>query len=343
MLLEPYKLNERLKLQNKVVMAPLTRSFANDDLTATLDMVAYYEKRADVGLIITEATVVSKLAQGYPNTPGIFSEKHVNAWEKVNKTVQNKGAKIFCQLFHAGRLSHEAFHGQQPVAPSAVAYQGRIPRTKNLQYGMPRTLDVEEVKIIVSEFVEAAKLAVKASFDGVEIHGANGYILDQFLHKQTNKRQDEYGGSIENRSRFVLEILDGIIEAIGRERVGIRLSPHAYLHMEHTEGDENTFKYLLKEIEKRDIAYVHTGIYNDHEVVDYLGGKVSQFIRNNYKGTVIANGSYSVKEGTEAINKKEFDLLAFGRSIIANPDIVKKIKNNEPLLAYNNSMLTKLN
>jgi len=342
-LFEPYQLNETITLQNKIVMAPLTRSFADEDLVPTPAMGDYYARRGDLGLIITEATSISKVAQGYPNIPGVYSKEQIVAWKSVTTKVHEKGAKIFSQLFHAGRLSHKDFQGLTPLAPSAIGFEGRIPRTDNWQYGTPKEMTIKDIETSVSDFVQAAVNAIEAGFDGVEIHGANGYLIDQFLHQESNKRTDAYGGTPEKNARFALEVLDGIVAAIGKDKVGYRLSPHAYLHMSPTEGDEKNFDYLLKEIEKRDIAYLHTGVFDDHEVVPYLGGKVSEYMRKNYKGTLIANGSYTIAEGTDLMNENKFDLLAIGRSLIANPDLVEKTKNNETLLAYHNDMLTELN
>jgi len=340
-LFEKYKVNEKLILQNRVVMAPLTRCFADEDNVPTDLMADYYGKRSDAGLIIAEATLTSKLAQGYPNQPGIYNDAQISAWKKINKKVHENGAKIFSQIFHSGRISHETFHNQHPVAPSSIAYVGRVPRTE-LDYETPRALETKEVKELIEEFVQASINSVNAGFDGVEIHAANGYILDQFLHQETNFREDEFGGSVENRARIILEIIDGISNAIGKEKVGIRLSPHAYLHLGHTSGDEETFKYLLKEIEKRDISYVHTGTFDDHTKVDYLNGKVSEFIRANYKGTVIANGSYEASEGNQLLKDEKFDLFAIGRPFISNPDLITKLKTNAVLTQYDENMLGEL-
>jgi len=340
-LFEKYKVNDKLILQNRVVMAPLTRCFADENNVPTDLMAEYYGRRGDSGLIIAEATLVSKLAQGYPNQPGIFNQAQMSAWEKINHKVHENGAKIFCQIFHSGRISHETYHEQQPIAPSSIGYDGRIPRTE-LNYETPRALETKEVKEVVTEFIQAAINSVNAGFDGVEIHAANGYLTDQFLHQETNQRTDEYGGSTENRARFTLEIIDGIIASIGKEKVGIRISPHAYLHLGHTSGDEETFKYLLKEIEKRDISYVHTGTFDDHTKVDYLNGKVSEFIRANYKGTVIANGSYEANEGNQLLKDEKFDLFAIGRPFISNPDLITKLKTNAVLTQYDENMLGEL-
>jgi 2,4-dienoyl-CoA reductase-like NADH-dependent reductase (Old Yellow Enzyme family) len=340
-LFEKYNLNKTIDLQNRIVMAPMTRCAADDNLVPTEDMVKYYEKRADTGLIIAEATLISKEAQGYPNQPGIFTQKQINGWKKITSKVHKKGAKIFSQIFHAGRLSHSIYTDQQPTAPSAVQFNERMPRSE-LMYEKPKELTNKEIKLLIQEFTQAASNSIKADFDGVEIHAANGYILDQFLHQDTNRRNDEYGGTPENSARIILEIIDNLIAKIGKDRVGLRISPYSYLHMKHTDGDEKISTYLLKEVEKRNIAYVHTGTYDDNEIIDYLDGKVSEYIRNNYNGIVIANGSYSAKEGNDFLKNNKFDLFAIGRSFIANPDLISKLKNNEKLVSYDSSMLNTL-
>ena len=322
-------------------MAPVSRSFADENLVPTKDMVKYYEKRGDLGLIVAEATLISKQAQGYPNQPGIFTKEQINAWKIVTSSVHKKGAKIFSQLFHAGRLSHSTFNKTQALAPSAVIFNERMPRSEEM-YEMPKEISISEIKDVISDFVKASKNAIDAGFDGVEFHAANGYLPDQFLHQVTNKRNDEYGGCIENRARFVLETIDELIKAIGKNRVSIRLSPHAYLHMSYEKGDENTFKYLFKELEKRNLAYMHTGIFDDNEKVPYLDGKVSEFMRANYKGLLVSNGSYTVNQGLNDINENKFDIIAFGRLAVSNPDLVSKIKNEEKLVEYDNDFLNEL-
>ncbi len=337
-LFEVYKLNDTLILQNRIAMAPITRCFANDDLVPTEDMIKYYSSRGDLGLIITEATLISKEAQGYPNQPGIFTNEQIEAWSKVTKGVHEKGGKIFSQLFHAGRLSHSIYTNRTPLAPSSVAFDERMPRSE-LMYEEPKALTTNEIKRIINDFVQASKNAIEAGFDGIEFHVANGYLPDQFLHQVTNQRNDEYGGSVENRARFILEAIDKMVEAIGKNRVAIRLSPHAYLHMSYVQGDEDTFVYLLKELEKRELAYIHTGIYDDSEIVPYLNGKVSEFMRDNYRGNLIANGSYSIEQSNNAIDENKFDIIAFGRLAVANPDLVEKIKTNKSLETYDNDSL----
>lgn len=340
-LLEPQKLNSELEFQNKIVFAPATRCFADENLCATDDMANYYEKRADAGLIIVESTVTSKQAQGYPNQPGIYTKEQIHSWQKVNEKIHKKGAKSFCQLIHTGRVSHKLINGLTPVAPSKTTLEGRVPRTDFL-YEEARELTIQEIKDLVQEFVQASLNSIDAGFDGVEIHGANGYLLDQFLHQCVNKREDYYGGNSQKRANFVLEVVDAVVKVLGKEKVAIRLSPYAYLNMEHTAGDEKTFVYILEELGKRDLAYVHTGTFYDKEHIDYLDGRVSEFMRKYYKGNLMVNGSYSIEEANNAIKENKAELVSFGRAFIANGDLVKKVKDNQELNEYKEELLLKL-
>ncbi|WP_127716103.1 alkene reductase [Halobacteriovorax sp. HLS] len=342
-LLEKYKLNSTIEMQNRIVMAPLTRCFATDELVPTQLMADYYEKRADAGLIITEATIVTKGGQGYPNTPGLFSKEQGDGWKLVTDKVHKRGGKIFAQLWHVGRVSHSIYlNGNAPVAPSAVLLAGRVPRAEDLEYPMPRALEISEIETIIQEFKQAAINAIEAGFDGVEIHGANGYLIDQFLHQHTNLRDDQYGGSVANRARFALQIIDETIKAIGSHRVGIRLSPAAYFNMEYVKGDEDTFDFLLEMINDKNMAYVHVGIFDDTASFDYLGGTVSEYIRSKYKGVLIASGGKTSEVAEQDLHLNKYDLVAIGRPFIANPDYVSRVRSNSSLVDYNESMLTSL-
>jgi len=336
---EPCQLNSTITLKNRFIMAPMTRCFNDENLVPIPEMATYYAKRAGAGLIISEATKVHPSAQGYPRTPGIYTQKQIEGWKMVTDAVHVAGGKIFNQIWHTGRLAHSHYTGQQPIAPSETASEGRVPRTKDKYYEIPRTMTTEEVKEMVQHYIQAAKNAMKAGFDGIEIHGANGYLIDQFLHQKTNFRTDEYGGSTANCARFALEIIQGIIEAIGNEKVGIRLSPAAHHHMEHTAGDEDTFKYLLEKLNKLDIAYVHGSLADDKEEFDYLGGRVTTFLRKHYTGTVIGCGSYTVPQAKEEIKSGKVDLVAFGRLYIADHDLVEKSKAGTALSEYANELL----
>ena len=340
-LLQPFALSPVLELKNRILMAPLTRSMATDELVPTETMAEYYARRASVGLIISEATLIRPDAQGYPNTPGIWNDEQVAGWRKVTDRVHEEGGKIFLQLWHVGRVSHPFYlNGETPIAPSAVPLGGRIPRSDGLEYGTPRALETDEIPAIVQAYADGARRAVEAGFDGVEIHGANGYLLDQFLHYHTNRRTDQYGGSLENHLRFPLEVVDAVVEAVGASRMGIRLSPGAYFNMTGDPRDADVFKALFKELEARNPAYVHVGIFDDSMTFDELGGlTASAFLRQNYKGTLVGCGSYSAETGAQAVTDEKFDLLAIGRPLIANADFVERITDGAPLVEYDASML----
>ena len=243
---------------------------------------------------------------------------------------------MFLQLWHVGRVSLPIFiEGNEPVSASKVPLEGRVPRTDDLQYGPVRALENKEVYEVIEAYVQGARNAIKAGFDGVEIHGANGYLIDQFLHQETNKRDDEFGGSMENRARFCLEIVTKTIEAIGKDRVGIRLSPGAYMKQTHTKGDEDTYIHVLKILSSQNIAYIHTGIFDDSMSFDYLGGNTTSFLRAHYRGTLIACGSYTPETAAKLVESGQADMVAIGRPLIANPDYIEKITEGSELTEYN--------
>ncbi len=339
----PYQLNSTITLANRIIMAPLTRCFADSDLVPTQLIAEYYSRRAKVGLIVSEATIIDPVGQGYPNTPGIYTTKQINGWKNVTQAVHEKEGKIFCQLWHCGRVAHSCYTQEQPVSASVTSWHGKVPRTENYEYETSRELSTKEVKKLIKKYANAAKNAIAAGFDGVEIHGANGYLIDQFLRQDTNKRQDKFGGDKKGRSRFALKIVKAVSQAIGADKTAIRLSPQAYVHLEYTKGDEKTYRYLLKKLNRLNIAYVHLGAFSDHYTFDYLNkGKASEFIRKHYKGNFITCGGYNLKTANEAIHNNKADLVAIGRPLIANPDYMNKIKNNQNLIEYDMSMLSKL-
>ncbi|PJG59617.1 alkene reductase [Aeromonas cavernicola] len=341
-LFQPYRLNDTLTLANRVMMAPLTRCMAGPGLVPTEQMAAYYARRADVGLIVSEATIIRPDAQGYPNTPGLFSQGQIEGWQQVTRAVHANGGKIFAQLWHVGRLSHPFFHQGEVLAPSAVAHQGSVPRMRELTYQVPRALTPDEIEQLVRDYGKAAENAMEAGFDGVEIHGANGYLIDQFLHYSTNLRTDEYGDSPQNMSRFALAVVDAIRARIGADRVAIRLSPGAYVHLAADPRDREVFDYLLAQLNQRALAYVHLGIFDDKLTFDYLGGHASDYLRAHYQGNLVGVGNYSPARAAEAITANRFDLVAIGRPLIANPDYLDKVKRGEELVPYAETMLTSL-
>lgn len=342
-LFTPFALNQEIELQNRIAMAPLTRCMADDDLVPTQLSVDYYGRRADTGLIITEATIIRPDGQGYPNTPGIFSEAQIAGWRKVTDEVHHNGGKIFLQLWHCGRVAHPFFYnGEHVLAPSAEKVEGTVPRMRELEYQMPKPATAEEIAQLVSDFAQAAENAMEAGFDGVEIHGANGYLLDQFLHYNSNKRDDEYGATPQNMARFPLEVVDAVIAKVGKDRTALRLSPGAYFLMEGDNRDRDVFEYLLQQLQQRDLAYLHLGLFDDTMTFDYLDGNATDFVRKNYRNTLMGVGGYTAQTGSEAIANDRFDLVAIGRPFIANPDYISKVKNSEQITEYNEAMLAEL-
>lgn len=333
-------LNDELLLSNRIVMAPMTRSMASDELVPTDAMAEYYARRAGTGLIIAEATIISPMAQGYPNTPGLYSQAQVEGWKKITDKVHQKGGKIFAQIWHCGRVSHPFYlKGEKPIAPSAVALHGRVPRGNGIQYGMPREMTDAEIHQVIREFAQAAANARKAGFDGVELHGANGYLLDQFMHWETNQRTDAWGGTPEKMSRFLFEVIEAVKKEI--DHVGARLSPVGHQHLELNEADKEISDYVLQRLNQYDLTYIHTGSHDDKSF-EYVGGTVTQYIRSLYKGLVIACGGYSADSGRETLLSGDADMIAIGRPLIANPDYIEKVRTNKPLTAYTNEHLNEL-
>lgn len=333
------ELNYNLNLKNRIVMAPMTRSMANKDLVPTDDMVEYYSRRAATGLIIAEASLISPMAQGYPNTPGLYSEEQVEGWKKVTDKVHLNGGKIFAQIWHCGRVSHPFYlKGEDPIAPSSIALNGRVPRSNNLWYGTPREITEQEIFLVIQEFAQAAKNASEAGFDGVELHAANGYLLDQFLHYETNKRTDNWGGAPENMARLLFEVIEAVKQEINH--VGVRLSPVGHEHLKLNEEDKVISDYVLQRLNQYEITYVHSS--HDEELFDYIGGTVTQYIRRYYKGIVIACGNYNPDSAREVLHRGDADLVAIGRPLIANPDYIEKIINNQQITLYDVKMLSEL-
>ncbi|WP_415229281.1 alkene reductase [Psychromonas sp.] len=342
-LFTPYKFNDTLTLANKILMAPLTRCMADDDLVPTQAMADYYARRADAGLIISEATIIRPDGQGYPHTPGLFTPAQINGWRVVTDAVHQKGGKIFAQLWHTGRVAHPHFFaGGDVLSASAQAVEGTVPRMRELIYQTPKAASLEDIKQLVADYAQAAENAIDGGFDGVEIHGANGYLIDQFLHHDSNRREDEYGQSAENMSRFALEVVDAIVARIGGDRTALRVSPGAYFNMAGDPRDRDVFDYLLPELAKRDLAFLHGGIFDDSMEFDYLGGTISSYLRSVYPKTLVGVGSYTAETGSAAIAANKFDLLAIGRPFIANPDYVEKVRKGAELVPYADTMLSEL-
>lgn len=321
-----------ITLPHRVIMAPLTRCRAEGANVPTDLMAAYYAQRATAGLIIAEATTVSPRGHGYPNTPGIYSEEQVAGWQKVTNAVHAKGGKIFLQLWHVGRISHPAYqpNGELPVAPSAIKPAGKLwTGTEMADYVTPRALLTEEMPGIVAEYVKGARLAKAAGFDGVEIHNANGYLLDQFLRDGTNHREDGYGGSVENRGRLTIEVISAVVSIWGADRVGIRLSPGGVFNDMHDSNPQRTFSYVLGELSKLELAYVHvtrvTAQDIAHGAKDGIGPRE---LRHCFKGVLITAGGFDRDQAEQAINEGWADAIAFGVPFLANPDLPHRLAQN---------------
>ncbi|NNE52549.1 MAG: alkene reductase [Sulfitobacter sp.] len=320
---------------NRIVMAPLTRNRADNDTGEVAQMhVDYYRQRARAGIIITEATQVSPEGKGYIQTPGIHTEGQVAAWRRVTDAVHEAGGKIVCQLWHVGRISHTSLQpdGQQPVAPSAVN-AGVKTFTKNgfEPTSDPRALDLEELPRVVGDFAHAADMALKAGFDGVEVHGANGYLLDQFLKTGSNQRTDDYGGSVENRARLLLEVMAAVTDVWGPGRVGVRLSPFSPANGISDENPQETAEYVVQELNRFKLAYLHlvegaTGGSRELEE-----GQSIEKLRALFDGPYMANNGYDREMAIEAVNSGEADFIAFGKPFISNPDLVTRLEKNAPL------------
>ncbi|WP_027253998.1 alkene reductase [Photobacterium halotolerans] len=342
-LFQPLALNSAITLKNRILMAPLTRCMADDELVPTQAMADYYARRADIGLIISEATIIRPDGQGYPNTPGLFTPAQIAGWRNVTDKVHDNGGKIFAQLWHTGRVAHPHFFGGDYVlAPSALGVEGTVPRMRELTYLEPKPASREEIEELIADYAQAAINALEAGFDGVEIHGANGYLIDQFLHYSSNVREDEFGGSPENMARFPLAVVDAVVNAIGEERTALRLSPGAYFNIDTDARDREVFDYLLAELESRNLAFLHVGVFDDQMEFDYLGGTASEYMRSRYSKTLVGVGGFTPESGSQAIASGKFDLLAIGRPLIANPDYVAKVRAGEALTEYSDTMLAEL-
>jgi 2,4-dienoyl-CoA reductase-like NADH-dependent reductase (Old Yellow Enzyme family) len=344
-LFDKYPLTPNLTLKNRIVMAPMTRVKADAAGVPTQAMADYYARRAEAGLIVTEGTVINWGARGHDFVPGIFTPEQVAGWRRVTGAVHEKHGVIFSQLWHVGRVSHPSFlNGELPVSASATVMTGRISRSDGLMFGPARAASLAEIEELIAAYVHSAKCAVEAGFDGIEIHAANGYLIDQFLHHHTNLRDDQYGGSIENRARFALEVVKACGAAIGFDRVAIRLSPGAYLNeIVGDVRDADVFKYLFAQLNSLSLAYVHTGNF-DHTITfpECEDLTMTQFMRKYCQGTLIAAGSYDVAAVQKDIQAGYFDLVAIGRPFIANPDLISRLLNDQPLAKYDVSMLNNL-
>ena len=328
-LLTPMKIGA-LELPNRVIMAPLTRCRSSAGRVPNDLMAEYYQQRAGMGLIITEATSVSAQGVGYPDTPGIWSDAQVEGWKKVTSAVHAKGGKIVLQLWHVGRISDPLYlNGDLPVAPSAIQPKGHVSLVRpEKSFVTPRALELEEIPGIIESYRKGAENAKAAGFDGVEIHGANGYLLDQFLQDSTNKRTDSYGGVVENRARLMLEVTDAVVAVWGADRVGMHLAPQCDSHDMGDSDKLATFSYVATELGKRGIAFICA---REAKTPDSIGPA----LKKAFGGVYIANQQFTPETAEEIIATGDADAVAFGVLAIANPDLVERISKNAPLNAPN--------
>jgi len=333
-LFEPFKLGP-ITLPNRFVMAPLTRNRALAGLVPNPLAIEYYGQRASAGLLVTEASQVSQQGQGYQDTPGIYSKEQVAGWRKVTDRVHARGGRIFIQLWHVGRISHTSLQpdGGAPVAPSAIRAKGKTYVGGTFaDVSDPRALALEELPGIIESFRRGAANAIAAGFDGVEVHGANGYLLDQFAKDGTNKRSDAYGGSIENRARLMLEVTEAVTAEVGAERTGIRISPVTPSNDISDSHPQPLFDYIVDHLNALKLVYMHviegaTGGARDIAPFDYAS------LRRRFDGAYIANNGYDFELATKVLAVGDADLIAFGKPFLANPDLVERLKRGAPLNA----------
>lgn len=340
MLFDNYLLNT-LPLANRIVMPPMTRSRAGAGDVATDMMADYYAQRASAGLIISEGTQISQQGQGYAWTPGMYSDAQIAGWKKVTNAVHQAGGKIFAQLWHVGRVSHTVLqpNGAAPVSSSAIQadgvkvfvdVEGRGPENgvgAMIQHDMPRALRTDEIPDIVNDYAQAARNAISAGFDGIELHGANGYLINQFIDSQANLRDDQYGGSLQNRLRFMTEVVTAVSAAIGKERVGIRLAPLTTLMGSRDDTPEATYLAAASVLNALGIAYIHIA-EADWEDAPVMPAAFKEALRIIFHGTLIYSGKYTKARAEEALAKGWADLIGFGRPFIANPDLPYRLEHD---------------
>lgn len=344
-LFEPAQAGD-IALANRIVMAPLTRNRSPGAIPNNLN-ATYYEQRASAGLIVTEGTPISQQGQGYADVPGLYKREAIEGWKQVTQGVHSAGGKIVAQIWHVGRISHTSLqpHGGQPVAPSAITAKSKTYIINDdgtggfAETSEPRALTIDDIGLILEDYRSGARAALEAGFDGVEIHAANGYLIEQFLKSSTNERRDEYGGSIENRARFLLEVVDAVAGEIGAGRTGIRLSPVTPANDIFEADPQPLYNYVVEQLGKRNLAFIHvvegaTGGPRDFKQgdkpFDYAAFKAA-YRDAGGKGLWIANNGYDRESAIEAVESGKVDAVAFGKAFIANPDLVRRLKDNAPL------------
>ncbi len=340
-LFEPYKLGD-LTLPNRIVMAPLTRNRAGAGLVPTDLTAQYYAQRATAGLLITEASQISPEGQGYQDTPGIYSPEQIAAWKKVTQAVHDAGGRIFLQAWHVGRISHTSLQpgGKAPVAPSALRANSKTYVNNGFaEVSEPRALDLSEIPALVESYRVAAANTIAAGFDGIEIHAANGYLLDQFLRDGANKRTDAYGGSIENRARLLLEVMAAVIKEIGAARTALRLSPVSPANDLADSNPQALFNYVIEQLETLKPVYIHVVEGATGGPRDVAPDFDFEALRQRYSGAWMVNNGYDKALAERALADGKADLVAFGRPFISNPDLVERLRRNAPLNALDGSTL----
>lgn len=315
-----------MELNNRIIMAPMTRSRANDEGVQPPYAAEYYGQRASAGLIITEAANISPMAKGYVRTPGIYTDAQIESWRPITESVHARGGRIFLQIFHTGRIALPDFlpAGEQPLAPSAVRAKGQNYTDEGMkEFVTPREITREEIAETVRDFARAATNAIAAGFDGVELHSASGYIVQQFLATNANLRTDEYGGSIENRTRFLFAVLDAMSAAVGSERVGVKFSPRIpFNDIEETDADV-VYPYIIEHLNKRKLAYVHVG--------DFTGEGWHATLRPVYNGVYFAGAGFTKESGEALLAEGHADAIVYGTKLLANPDLPERFKRNASL------------
>lgn len=338
-LLSPATLGN-LELPNRMIMAPLTRCRAGDGYVPQPMNAIYYAQRASAGLIISEATQVARNGIGYPNTPGIYTSEQVEGWKQVTDAVHTQGGRIFLQLWHAGRVAHPSLlpEGEIAIAPSAIAADCLADTAQGQQpHVIPKAVNLDEISDIVAQFQQGAKNAIAAGFDGVEIHSANGYLLDQFLQDNSNQRSDEYGGSIENRTRLLLEVVQAVIEVWGKEKVGVRISPSSTFNDMKDSNPTKTFTYVADALNHFKLAYLHVvepRIQGNVTITEDSQGLGAKFFRSIFQGKIITAGGYSCETGEAILQENHADFVAYGRLFLANPDLPKRFALKATLNRY---------
>ncbi len=327
---KPFQLGD-LTLKNRMIMAPMTRNRANEFGFVSNMMVTYYKQRASAGLIIAESTPISMHGVGYPNTPGLFNEEQADYWKPLTDGIHKEGGLIFAQLQHCGRISHSSLQPENtlPIAPSALKAGGQaVTYSGMLDFETPRTIELQEIPQIVEQFKYGAEMAKRAGFDGVEVHGANGYLIDQFLRDGSNKRTDKYGGNKKNRMRFLNDVLDVVSSVWSTDRLGVRLTPENSFNSMSDSNPQSHFEYFSKQLSSRNLAYLHIlegDMMSKDAQVDY------QSIRANFSNAYIANNGYDLEMAQKVIGKDNSILVAFGIPFLSNPDLVFRYQESLPL------------